>query len=603
MSSHQCSLGKLAQRGASLQISPLATTMRSFYHSRSRPMVVQSLGQLSQWSKPAVPDNGLFGRSRVRKIVGVKKTLVNQMQGVAPSLGPSKVAPYKIYGKTRLFSSSSSLQSRSQLQQHPEQEEDQEEYSDRESLPPNTTASLSATQRRYNQATGFGKGMAMQAARDISQSIQEELMVVDAGTRDMLNCDRGRQTVRDYHDQLTHRPKSLADPMSGWKHPRPLKHLSSASASSAGESSSSGPVAQSQEQVDRQVRPRRRQIVIGQANRNRETQARSLTPLPQFSAQPKFELHAASAKEKFSEQRSELRPPTSWHSPKPAVEEKPEDLLMDVALARAVRPDITVARGLPKSGEDRDTESDSWYEQPKAERDFLKQTILGGGRSRQRAGQPRLDDLHYDSADNAAQISASQQVINQKYAGFRKSVRGNQKQMIRQIVEPVNPTPQLSPSARAMSEPRDPRKRRGSMRQDVGRQVTPKFFGAYRRSDAGEQREEGEDEDETGDGDSEERPRESGLSRSLRPGQTRSNWPSPHSSLHQMTTRSDTRLDSEQRGRGRNVMGEKRGPKKMMEPPAEHNDIGMPQGYKKESAVQRLGSASSKHNSRAFNSY
>lgn len=586
MSSHQCSLGKLAQRGASLRISPLATTMRSFYHTRSRPFVVQSMVQLNQWSKPAQPQPDNFERSGVRKIVGVKKTLVNQMQGMAPSLGPSKVAPYKIYGKSRLFSSSSNLHGRSQ---HQEQEEDEEEYSDQEELPPHSKASLSATQRRYNQASGFGKGMASQAARDISQSIQEELMVVDAETRDMLNCDPGRQAVRDYREQMTQRPRNLpADPMQGWKHPRPLKYLSNLSASGAGESSSSssGSGAQPEVQEDRQMRPRRRQMVVSHTIRNREATTKAPPPLTQFSSGPRFEMYTSNAKEKMSEQRSELRPQTSWHRPKAAVEDKPEDLLMDVSLVRPVRPDITVARGLPKS-EENAAEPESWYEQPKAERDFLKQAFLGGSRSRRKAGQPRLDELHYDGADNSAQISASQQVINQKYAGYRRSARGNQKHMVRQIVEQVNPTPQLNMRPRAMSEPRDTRRRRGIARQGVERQAAPRFFGGYGQAAAGE-RQENEDEDDARE----------------EPSASRSNWPSPNHSLLQMSSRSDSRLETNSKARGRSVLGEKRGPKKPVatEAPLEH-DIGMPTGYRKESAVQRLGSASAKHNSRAFNSY
>ncbi|XP_016962393.1 uncharacterized protein LOC108032881 [Drosophila biarmipes] len=576
MSSHQCSLGKLAQRGASLQ-------MRCFYHTCGRPFVVQSMGQLNQWSRPAQaqPDN--FERSRVRKIVGVKKTLVNQMQGMAHSLGPSKVAPYKIYGKTRLFSSSSNLHGRSQ---HQEQEEDEEEYSDQEDLPPQTKASLSATQRRYKQASGFGKGMASQAARDISQSIQEELMVVDAETRDMLNCDPGRQAVRDFREQMTQRPRNQpVDPMQGWKHPRPLKNLSNPSASGgsvSGSNSASG--AQSEGQEDRQMRPRRRQMVMGHTTRNREALTKAPPPLTQFSSGPRFEMHTPNAKDRISEQRSELRPQTSWHRPKAAVEEKPEDLLMDVSLVRAVRPDITVARGLKKSAANA-AEPDSWYEQPKAEREFLKQAFLGGGRSRRKAGQPRLDELHYDGTDNSVQISASQQVINQKYAGFRRSARGNQKQ----VVESVNPTPQLNQRPRAMSEPRDTRRRRGIARQGVDRQAAPRFFGGHRESAAAERLHD-EDEDDARDEPSASKP---------------SNWPSPSHSLLKMTSRSDSRLEADSKARGRSVLGEKRGPKKPVatEAPVEHNDIGMPPGYRKESAVQRLGSVSAKHYSRAFNSY
>ncbi|XP_043657006.1 uncharacterized protein LOC122622539 isoform X2 [Drosophila teissieri] len=538
MSTHQCSLGKLARRGASLQITPLAATMRSLYHTRSRPCVAQSTGQLGQRSKPAAqPYN--FERSRVRKIAGVRKTMSNQMQGMGPSLGHAKVAPYKLYGKSRLFSSSSSLNSR--LQQL-EQEDDEEEYSGRVSQPTHTTASLSATQRRYNQAAGFGKGIAMQTAKDISQSIQEELMVVDADTRDMLNCDPSRKALRDYHDQMTQRSKNSVDPMQGWKHPKNLKYLSNLPA----ERSTSSPAVQTEEEAQRQL-----------------------------TSGPRFEMYTSNAKEMFSEQRSELRPQTSWHTPKPAAEDNPEDRLMDVSMVRSERPDITVARGLWKSGEDA-PESDSWYEQPKAEREFLKQTFLGGARSRRKLGQPQLDEPRYEATDNTAQISASQHVINQKFAGFRMSARGNQKQ----IIESVNPTPQLKPHQRAMSEPRDTRRRRGTAKQGIERQAAPRFFGGDSQQAAEE------------DGDDKEDFRES-------------NWPSPSNSVLPISSRSDTRLQTENRSGGRSVMGEKRGPKKSAatEPAVEHNEIAMPPCYKKESAVQRLGSASSKHNSRAFNSY
>ncbi|EDW95744.1 uncharacterized protein Dyak_GE25298 [Drosophila yakuba] len=566
MSTHQCSLGKLARRGASLQITPLAATMRSLYHTRSRPYVAQSMGQLGQRSKPAAqPCN--FERSRVRKIAGVRKTMSNQMQGMGPSLGHDKVAPFKLYGKSRLFSSSSSLKSRLQQEQL-EQEEDEEEYSGRVSQPPHTTASLSATQRRYSQAAGFGKGIAMQTAKDISQSIQEELMVVDADTRDMLNCDPSRKALRDYHDQMTQRSKNSVDPMQGWKHPKNLKYLSNLPA----ERSTSSPAVQPEEEAQRQVRPRRRQMIMGHATRNFDV----LSHLPlQHTSGPRFEMHTSNAKEMFSEQRSELRPQTSWHSPKPVAEDNPEDRLMDVSMVRAERPDITVARGLWKSGEDAPAETDSWYEQPKAEREFLKQNFLGGARSRRKLGQPQLDEPHYEAADNTAQISASQQVINQKFAGFRMSARGNQKQ----IIESVNPTPQLKPHQRAMSEPRDTRRRRGTAKQGIERQAAPRFVG----------------------GDSQPAAKDDVDKEDFR----ESNWPSPSNSVLPISSRSDSRLQTENRSRCRNVMGEKRGPKKSAatEPAVEDNEIAMPPGYKKESAVQRLGSASSKHNSRAFNSY
>ncbi|XP_033164763.1 uncharacterized protein LOC117143941 [Drosophila mauritiana] len=561
MSTHQYSLGRLARRGFSLRMNTLAGTLQRHYHPRSRPCLPQSVGQVGERSKPALKPYD-FHRNRVRKFAGERKTLVDRVRGMGPSLGHAKLVPPKVYGKARLFSSESTLCSRLQ---HLEKQEN-EEYSGREAQPTHT-ASLSATQQRYNQAAGIGKGMAMQTAKDISQSIQEELMVVDADTRDMLTCDTSRKALRDYHDHMAKRSKNSVDPMQGWKHPKNLKYLSYIPA----ESSTSSPAAQPDDEAQRQMRPRRRQMVMSHAVRNFDALA---NPPLQLGTGPKYEMYTSNAKEMFSEHRSELRPQTSWHKPKPAAEDKPEDQLMDVSMVRPERPDITVARRLWKNEEDA-PEPDSWYEQPKAEREFLKQTFLGGAKSRRKLGQSQLEELHHESSDNAAQISASQQVINQKYAAFRRSVKGNQKQ----IVESVNPTPQLKPHQRTFPEPRDKRRRRGTSNQAVERQAAPRFY-------AGNSPPAAEDEDDKGDS-------------------RESNWPSPSNSVLPSSSRSESRLQTEHRARGQGVMGERRAPKNSMETEtaAEDSDIAMPPSYKKESAVQRLGKASSRHNSRAFNSY
>lgn len=563
MSTHQYSLGRLARRGFSLRMNPLAGTLQRLYHTRSRPCVAQSVSQVGERSKPTLQPYD-FDRSRVRKIAGERKTLVDQVRGMSTSLGHAKLVPQKMYGKTRLFSSGSTLYSRLQ---HLEQQN--EEYSSRESQPTHTTASLSATQQRYNQAAGFGKGMAIQTAKDISQSIQEELMVVDADTRDMLTCDTSRKAMRDYHDHMAKRSKNSVDPMQGWKHPKNLKYLSDIPA----DSSTSSQAAQHDDEAQRQMRPRRRQMVMGHAIRNFDALA---NPPLHLGTGPRYEMYTSNAKEMFSEHRSELRPQTSWHKPKPAAEDKPEDQLMDVSMIRPERPDITVARGLWKNEEDT-PEPDSWYEQPKAEREFLKQAFLGGAKSRRKVGQSQLDELYHESSDNAAQISASQQVIKQKYAGFRGSARGNQKQ----IVESVNPTPQLKPHQRTFPEPRDKRKRRGTANQAVERQAAPRFY-------AGNSQPAAKEDEDNKEGNSRE-----------------SNWPSPSNSVLPSSSRSESRLQTERRARGQGVMGERRTTKNSMETEtaAEDSDIAMSPGYKKESAVQRLGKAASRHNSRAFNSY
>ncbi|XP_017023490.1 uncharacterized protein [Drosophila kikkawai] len=605
MSSHPLSLGKFAQRGATMYIYPVPSSFKCFYHS-------QRIAQRA--SERALP----------RKVIGVKKTLVNQMQGMVRSSDPSKLPAYKTYGKTRLFSSSSSLKSSSGSLssrrcmssglKKPQQQQ-WEEDSKTETFFRNNRTTLSATQRGYNTSPIFGRGLATQAARDISRSIQEELMVVNDETRHMLNCNPNRHDRRDFQEQPN------ADPMQGWNHPMSYKTMPS----------EHDGIPEELELEARQNRPRRRQLIMGYAShaanvaaRNRETLAKpphsqQLNPNPKSKVGQLSSMYSSNAQERLSE----LRSPLTRYVPQATSEKDSDDGLMDVAIARATRADFTNARGMPRA---EDEEPDSLYEQPPAERELLKQAFLRGTRH---ADQGRMDELHYESSagigSNDALISASRQVINQKFAGFQH-LTSAQKWRAPQLVESVNPTPQLNP--RAVSEARgsvlmQPGKRHSTARMSTKRLATPRFFGGLGESDTSTPSETGErkrdDNDDVSRNESwsrhqEQEPRDVEPPRAIKQNRVMASGPQRQRSIYQITMQDKNRRQSEMKARSRNVSiagrmtttkGEKRDHRPIKPEDLDpENDIEMPSEYDRKSAVQRLGPAiPAEYGTRAFNSY
>ncbi|XP_070138332.1 uncharacterized protein [Drosophila bipectinata] len=654
---------KLAQRGANLPLLPSGGSMRSLYHTGSqigtnmgkslrqagrRHSVTSDLMQRTNASSPSGPStSGAYiqlGRNKVRKVIGVKKTLVNQMQGMVRHPEPAKkVGPYKIYGKTRLFSAASSLQSnspgpiarrwmsseqqvkRKQLR-NVEDDEDSESHTYKTSH--RYSASLSATQQRYQRSTY--NQTALKAALDISRSIQDELMVVDSQVKDMLNSNPTRHNVPDnYNDQP--RPANT-DPLRGWNRPGNLKHLSDIAVVTEPEKEDRKPAVSARTPMDeRLVKPlRRRMCVVGRAvplqlaeasgsSKGDENQSLAKTSVGLNPNLAFAQLGGMYDKTRMSKLRNEARP-TMHRQVKP----QPSDNdfgLMDVALARAVTPDITVASSLkePQVKEEvppprsEATETYSPYRQPKAEKDFLQKIMFSGPRTK-REGMPRLDELHYEPSIDldpilgSGQISASQQVINKKFAGYRQSLGGFRDAVkfhraSRQVVDPVDPIPQLY--SKALTEKREPissaMRRAGDVpkRTENVRVATPTFAGRCRRLERTKVEAKPEKQ---GDQDP----------KSLRASKSYMSAPRGEGSTSKRVAKhtSLVSVPREQLARTKPVVssgmliGERRGVKRAEghSVDAQEDDIKMPRTYSKESAVQRLGKPYSRSD-RANNSY
>ncbi|KPU80802.1 uncharacterized protein Dana_GF27325 [Drosophila ananassae] len=675
------SIGKLARRGANLPILPSGATMRSLYHTGSNmgPNMGQSFRQASRRNSAARSNpvqrinasstsgpttsgsTNLLHKNKLRKVIGVKKTLVNQMQGMVRNPGPEKqVGPYKIYGKTRLFSSSSSLQGQSpgpiarrwmsseqqvQRKQLRYEEDDDEEFEEADLNMEDSShrypASLSATQRRF-QMSHYNRGPALKAAQDISRSIQDELMVVDSDVRDMLNCDPTKNNVREFNDQ----PRSTkGDPLRGWNRPGNLKHLSDIAVIGDQEKENPKPKISPRtlpdDQESRLTKPRRRrQMVVGRVTtnqfapeatgvaRNKDTKnPKTSVPMNQNMALAQLggiysdRNRPIPQNNKISDWRNEARPTMNKQEPKPQQIDD-EFVLMDVALARSVKPDITGARGINQPEVEEQTPpppppiasnvSSLRYDQPKAEKDFLERIIFNGSRN-ERGGNPRLDELHYepsidlDLIQRSGLISASQHVINKKFAGYRQSLSGNRdavkyNRASRQVVDPVDPIPQLY--SKAVIEMRDSlpaalKRDAAPRRTEVARIATPTFTGRFRRFERTQKEPEKTEKSEK---ESDKDPR---LLRA-----TKSYMPPPRGSKKVSKKTSWESVPREQLARTKPVIspkitvGERRDAKRSEVFPTDpqEDDIKMPKNYSKESAVQRLGKPYSRSH-RANNSY
>ncbi|XP_030239019.1 bromodomain-containing protein DDB_G0280777 [Drosophila navojoa] len=140
------------------------------------------------------------------KVIGVKKTLVNQMQGMVQRMQPhvrsqslllsqkSNGSKYRIYGQTRLFSSMSSLASSSTVL-HPASRQLpllQRRRLSHASYQPRALPQGSVVQQRYSQLGHMYDRRKGEMAKDISRSIQSELMDVDLTTKRLISCARNK---------------------------------------------------------------------------------------------------------------------------------------------------------------------------------------------------------------------------------------------------------------------------------------------------------------------------------------------------------------------------------------------------------------------------
>lgn len=180
--------------------------------------------------------------NRLTNLIGVKKTLVNRMQGmiqnsrqksyktqqIAHNLNSNK---YSIHGQTRIFNSISNITKNSDLGLM---------------SPPHRDFSclMSPSYNIHQRYEPVNSQRSEDVAKDISRSIQSELMDVDRRTKDLI-CVRskfdnssefdGREGIeKEYTPSKRpyYAPKPTFDPLDGWKHPTAIKPVDLPSISS-----------------------------------------------------------------------------------------------------------------------------------------------------------------------------------------------------------------------------------------------------------------------------------------------------------------------------------------------------------------------------------
>ncbi|XP_023178965.2 uncharacterized protein LOC111604928 [Drosophila hydei] len=239
-------------------------SMRRFCQSSQSVATVRQRRQIdcpkgtAPIDKSRLPTHKPTYGGQLSKVIGVKKTLINQMQGMVQKLKPRLLSKgalmsqkgnnsrYQIYGQTRLFSSMSSLASNSNMLQPISKQLRQLQ---RRRMAAVTIKSV--TQQRYNQIGSMQERRNGQLAKDISRSIQSELMEVDINTKRLISCARVKpgfltncdqrveqneklqkqQQLQQQHMQLKlHHQQAYQqnhplrfNPLEGWNHPRTMK--------------------------------------------------------------------------------------------------------------------------------------------------------------------------------------------------------------------------------------------------------------------------------------------------------------------------------------------------------------------------------------------
>lgn len=191
----------------------------------------KSCGHLNEWTNQR--HNGQQnGHNRLTNLIGVKKTFVNRMQGMIQnsrqknnriqpmvhSLNPNR---YSIYGPTKIFSAISRINKSSDLGlMNPPQR--------------NFSSLMGVSYNVHQRYEPINSQRSEDVAKDISRSIQSELMEVNPKTKDLISCVRSKYdnsseygaTEKEQTQQFRQSyfsPKMSFDPLDGWKHPTAIK--------------------------------------------------------------------------------------------------------------------------------------------------------------------------------------------------------------------------------------------------------------------------------------------------------------------------------------------------------------------------------------------
>lgn len=394
---------------------------------------------------------------RISKMIGLKKTLVNQMQGMVQkprsklNVATTNGTGYHIYGKTKLFSSTSSLQGRgtanssssaiaklacaspsamlhkrflsvSSGRQHQQLQQQQ------------LQANNSVAQQRYHQFGEMQEKRNGELARDISRAIQSELMDVDANTKRLISCANARQehtsydqAGEDHDEQLQHKQQQQKyKKFEGWNHPRAPKPVE----------------VKPTDDLVKQCKPLRRKLTNIRYKDDINEPAKNQLAQPSLQSRKLQaqlgELYASTAKECVSEQR--YKPQRNLSSSSNASAQLHNDKLDEDQL-------MAIPSGARKTLD----ATENLYKQTHSERDYIERNILKAERDEAGEGAGgaagRMDKLHYQSKMAANLMSASQRVINKQFEGYRNQLgvdsRNKSKQIMlaKNIVQSVNPTP------------------------------------------------------------------------------------------------------------------------------------------------------------------
>lgn len=447
-SSKKFGLGQLAMQNAKMQSG--LSTVCNFYKNHAASASVSAMEGFRRSAKKT-NTNSSSGSSnqmgRVSKLIGVKKTLVNQMQGMAQKTRPrggkshallqAMSSKYNIYGPTTLFSSMSSLPGASSSCICPS-------LNHRRGL-----ASIGHQEpahyivhQRYHQASKFQEKLNEDIARDISLSIKSELMDVDSDTKRLISCVRTKYAPQAMAATVGEED-SGGEQLEKQRHklPRAMKAMNSINIA---------------DDLIKQNKPLRRKTanvrykddahMVGNVS---SQQLLSLPALKSRKLQTQWgELFSKSSVERTNSNRhsnnidrQQLKLPQQQQQQQKKVRQRRREKLSD---GHDNDDDelmsVPTSSSLKKSKSSKATAMASTTAADDI--DFDGKRDLSSKRAEDADGC-RMDAQHYQSNDAANLMSASQRVIHKQFEGHRKPMSDsrNKLKQVRQVqsVSPVQP--------------------------------------------------------------------------------------------------------------------------------------------------------------------
>ncbi|XP_032595898.1 uncharacterized protein LOC116805770 [Drosophila grimshawi] len=329
--------------------------------------------------------------SRLSKVIGLKKTLVNQMQGMMQTMRSSPVklksSTYRIYGPTRrLCSSMSSL---------PSSRGSARNFSSSSSCRQQAQLTSSAEQRYHHFGDLFERRNG-DLARDISRSIQDDLMVIDLNTKRLISCANTKiptDKYDDYDNRQHHHHHH-----NHHQHSNPRQRHGSLPSVTEWNETRMPKAMDAMDTISKQMKPLRRKLT------NIRLKDNAILPnAGQQFAQPNQQSR------KLQMQLGELYANS-------IRQRNHKTISKNLKSNTAIKQQIT--------------------NHAERELDMATATAAAASGTGQRSGKSsRMDEVHYQSKKSANLMSASQRVINKQFEGYREANKS------KLIVQAVSPTP------------------------------------------------------------------------------------------------------------------------------------------------------------------